>query len=125
MRTLALDATGDIEIPARWMVGAEAYAQRLRSRFQFFKGEWFLDQRKGAAWLDTVLGHDPNKRVIRAVITEIIMKTPETESIKSFDIDYNGTTRQATVSNLQVIWGGRVLNFQSEQFIMRLGAIGS
>lgn len=50
----------------------EEVAQRLTVRFNFFLGEWFLDQTEGTPWFQRVLVKAPSDRVIRLVLSSVI-----------------------------------------------------
>lgn len=69
-------------------LGAEV-AQRITVRFNFFLGEWFLDATEGTPWFQRVLVKAPSDRVIRTVLTQIIVNTEGVANIVSlaYDID--------------------------------------
>lgn len=124
MKTFALTADDELEIPIRIIDGIEAYTQRLRNRLRIVRGEWFLDQRVGVPLLEQILGMSFDMRVaaIRSLLRDIINQTPETEAVLDMDLDFDPDTRIAYVKNLHVKWGGVVRNFQSEVFIVQIGA---
>jgi hypothetical protein len=63
--------------------------QRLFVRFQFFKGEWFLDLDAGTAYYQLILVKGPSDRVIRAVFNNVIARTEGVRAITRFSYSIN------------------------------------
>ena len=68
-------------------------AQRLRVRFRFFLGDWFLDQREGIPWFQAVLVKNPSGGTIRAIFTKVITETPGVLALDSLDFIMDAGTR--------------------------------
>lgn len=69
-------ATNDVEIPLRIIRGAEAIAQRVRVRFRFFLGEWFLDRRLGVPYYREILKKNPDPILIASILRTVLTSTP-------------------------------------------------
>lgn len=63
---------------------SDEVAQRLFVRFEFFKGEWFLDILQGTPWFGTVLSKNPGDKIIRTVLGNVIRTTEGVESLTRF-----------------------------------------
>jgi len=72
-------------------------AQRLYVRFQFFKGEWFLDEEEGFPWFERILRKRPDDRVIRAIFREVIEGTEGVTKLTYFVYSINSATRRMEV----------------------------
>jgi hypothetical protein len=120
--TIAIDpASDDIALPVKLVRGNDAYVQRLRHRFRFFLGEWFLDLRLGAPYYDRVLVKNPDERVVRAVLTQIIQTTPGTLRIEKMRYAFDDRARTLTLDELEIRTSdGDLLKLDSEDFIIRL-----
>ena len=61
-------------------------AYKLRARFLFFKGEWFLDLREGIPYYQFVMVKNPDLGVIRRLFTRVILSvSPVIESVTRID----------------------------------------
>jgi hypothetical protein len=115
---LMLDpSTGDLALSGGTLVwGAtlpEEVAQRLRSRFRFFKGEWFLDRREGFPWYQRILGQRPSNRAIRTLFTRVIVGTPGIASLLTLDFSRDNER------NLSLVFTARLTDgstFDSSNF---------
>lgn len=95
---LALDvATGDLAIPVKLLKGADAIAQRIRTRFRFVKGEWFLDKRLGVPYFDYILIKNPDPVLVSAIFRRVLMTTPGVKQVKRFTATLDKATRTLTV----------------------------
>lgn len=98
---LKLDTNGDLELGADDLVLVEdldAIAQHLAIRFQFFRGDWFLDTRAGIPYYEQILRKAPDLNVVRSLFREVVLTTPGVLSINSFALDYELSTRTLSVS---------------------------
>lgn len=94
---IALDeATGDIKIPITIIRGADAVVQRLRVRFRFFLGEWFLDTRLGVPYFDSILVKNPDKILITSIFRRVIRTTPGVKRVDSLTASLDRPTRTLT-----------------------------
>lgn len=91
---LTLDATGNLV----FVTGADAVAQRVRSRLQFFRGEWFLDTRQGVPYFEDILVKNPRRELVVSLLREAILETPGVASITTFSLSIDNATRSASVT---------------------------
>lgn len=100
MRTLALDATGDLMLSGGRPVlvsGADAVAQRLRTRLGLFQGEWLLDRQVGFPWR-RILGEKGVDRLAEVLLRAAISLCPGVRSITAFAFTFNRVSRRASVT---------------------------
>ena len=97
--------------------GAEAIAQHVRIRTQFWLDEWFLNRREGLPFQSIIFAKGITAAVIQNLMTEAILETPGVETVKDFSVDINAKKRTVSVSFLAVTDTGAVLDF-SEPFIL-------
>lgn len=83
----------------------ECVAQAVKTRFELWRGQWFLDLTEGTPYVQSVLGKQRSDVYILA-IRERIQDTPGVMSILSFDTNYDGTSRRVTfTSSIDTIYG--------------------
>ena len=101
MADLKLDANGDLEIGTDGdliiVSGVDAIRQHLTIRFQFFRGEWFLDTRLGIPYYEEVLRKAPDLNVVESLLREVIQTTPGVLAINEFALDYDAVTRSLSL----------------------------
>jgi len=120
--TLALDpATGDLAIPVTFLRGVEALAQRLRCRYKFFLGEWFLDTRQGIPYFRDILVKNPDQSLVQSIFRKATLTTPGVLAIRRFGASLvdQDRVRQLTIDPLEiVVTGNRIFRAQPEEFII-------
>jgi len=117
MSTFQLDTSGDLEIPLALLTDlVEETAQRLRTKFKFFLGEWHLDPRVGFPLLQRVLKKNPSVGEIRAYVQETLIGDPAVEFVNTIEIDFDTQLRKMTISFECELNDGSVLTF--EDFIL-------
>lgn len=87
---------GDVAIEGGKLVlntGAAYVRQKLLSRFRFFLGEWFLDERQGVPYYRDVFIKDPDVEVIRYLFLRVLESVPEVIGVSRFDVVYDKTAR--------------------------------
>lgn len=89
---------------------ADQVAQRLYVRFEFFRGEWFLDLRLGLPYFDQILIKGQDDQVMRSFFSQTISQDPGVASIKSLSIDTERGTRVATVTFVAQLIDGSSLD---------------
>lgn len=97
MRYRREDSNGDYTFgqgDGAWLNDSpEAVAQAIKTRFELWYGQWFLDSQEGTPWAQSVLGrHDPGLRDM--AIRQRILETPGVTAISAFDTTFNSTTRR-------------------------------
>lgn len=88
---------------------ADEVAQTLHARFEWWRGEWFLDEAQGTPWLDGVLGKESDEQAIRSVFTRIVTSTPGVASCDDLTVTIDAQTRLADVSFTARLRDGTVL----------------
>lgn len=80
VRDFALDENGEMIIQNgdfAVVAGAEAVPQGIRCRLKMLLGENWLDQTKGTDWLGQILIKNPNANVVRELLREQCVDTPD------------------------------------------------
>lgn len=97
--------------------------QKVASRFKFFIGEWFLDQRKGIPYYRDVFVKNPKVALIRSLFLRILRTTPGVTSVPDFSVRYDFSTRQLFFDFQAVVDGSAQLVVrQSDQDFVLLVA---
>ena len=120
------EATWDMKVPPNIIRGAAAIAQRLRVRLQFFKREWFLDQRQGMPYYEAVLIKNPDLTLVQSIFRRAILRTPGVLAIAKFRTNFDRPNRTFTLNPLEiVITGGVVFRAQPNEFIIQVPRVGA
>lgn len=94
---LRLNNEGDLLIEddeLKLIDGDDAIVQHLTIRLRFFLGEWFLDERLGVPYFDSVLIKNPNLVLVRGILRQAILTTPGVEQLDSFQFTYDNAIRK-------------------------------
>jgi len=90
---------------ANFASGSESAAQRLRCRLKLIRGEFRLDQDAGVPWwqladsaVRPIMGVPRDPSYVEATIKATILGTDGIESIVSFTMSFNGSTRRQSIS---------------------------
>jgi len=100
MSSFQLDDLGEILVTNNSLTlttGVEAIRQHIKTRFQLFLGEWFLDTDLGVPWFRDILIKKPSFVVVQEILKNTILETPGVLEITKFGFAYNSTTREATL----------------------------
>jgi hypothetical protein len=101
MSDLKLDpVTHDLDISSggiELVSGVDAIVQRLRIRYQFFLGEWFLDTREGIPYFEKILVKNPNRSEVIAILRQVAETTPGIAEVDRFDADFDTVNRELAV----------------------------
>lgn len=115
----ALDpVTGDLRFPPVIIFGGEAVAQRVRVRFKWFLGEWFLDQRLGVPYFQDILIKNPDPILISFIFKKVLTTTPGVASVSTFNATLDAATRTLTVSFEATLDSGGLLTAAAVPFII-------
>lgn len=99
----AITLSGRVTIPS--LSTARSVSPSSKTRFELWRGQWFLDLTEGTPYVQSVLGKQRSDVYITA-IRERIQDTPGVLSILSFDTNYDGTSRRVTfTSSIDTIYG--------------------
>lgn len=71
--------------------------QRIRVRFQFFKGEWFLNTDAGTPWFQHILTKGVPDQTIRSVLSQVL-SVEGVREILSLTWEINPRTRKMSVN---------------------------
>lgn len=80
---LYLDESGDAVLLTSL---ADEVATRLATRFNFFRGEWFLDQRLGTPYFESILVKGPRDSILRSVLSQVITGCSGVATLDSLDL---------------------------------------
>src|SRR5687767_14640953 len=113
---IKIDSAGDLVIEDGDLVlvdGIEAIAQHIRIRLRFFRGEWFIDQRLGIPFYQSILVKNPNLDIVRAILREAIIETPGVVSVPRLDVELDASSRTLKVTAGVIVEDGN-LDFTDE-----------
>lgn len=91
-----LDAEDDIKV-GDFVEDKEVVLLAVKSRLQFFKGEWFLNTDDGTPYFQDILVKPARLRLIEGILKRRILETPGITSLNSFNMDFVSSTRKLTV----------------------------
>ena len=89
-----------------WLINSpEAVAQAIKTRFELWYGQWFLDTTEGTPWIQSVLGKQ-RPEVYNLAIRQCILETAGVSSITAFDTTVNTSTRRVTfTATVETLYG--------------------
>lgn len=112
---------GDLDLSTGDLVlidGPESIAQHLRIRLRFFLGEWYLDQRVGIPYFQTIFLKGAKYDVIREIFRKAIVNTPGVIEVLNLELEYIDTERLLRVTfDARVVGADVPLSF-TEEFII-------
>lgn len=91
---LVFSANGDLII----ISNAEQVAQQIKCRLKFWLGEWFLDNRKGVPYLDSILIKNPAMQQIRSIFRAQITGIEGVSKLDNLTLDWDRKARVLTVN---------------------------
>lgn len=88
----------------------QATAIKLRNRFLFVKGEWWLDTRIGVPYYDFIWGiKNPDLQIIKSIFTSVCKSVPTVAKVLGIDLDFDRADRQLTSDFTVSTTGGATL----------------
>lgn len=89
-----------------WLVNSpEAVAQAVKTRFELWLGQWFLDTAAGTPWIQSVLGKQ-RPDTYSLAIRQRILETQSVSSISEFNTTVNSATRRVSfTATIETIYG--------------------
>lgn len=85
---------GDINDPTDY---ATMVSQRLRCRWLMWTGEWYLDQRKGTPWEQTIFRKGVTAERLRDVFRKVALGTPGVRAVVRVDVTLDRSARTARI----------------------------
>lgn len=101
MSDFALDANGDLEVvlgETRLCTSEEAVAQDWKLRMGMWRGEWFVDQRVGIDYPNSILVKNPRTELLRSIFRKVTIETAGIKDILSLDFELNSKARTLNVT---------------------------
>lgn len=97
-----------------WLINTpEAVAQAVKTRFELWYGQWFLDTTEGTPWIQTVLGKQ-RPETYNLAIRKRILNTQGVLSILSFNVLSNSETRRIRFSaEIDTLYGTTTLTSEA------------
>jgi hypothetical protein len=90
--------TGDVKLPVRIIRGPDAIVQRIKQKFGFFLGEWFLDQRLGLPYFEDILVKNPDIGQVTSIFRSTLVGTPGLGQVLSINVEVDKRTRTGSVN---------------------------
>lgn len=88
---------------------SEEVAQRLFVRFQFFKGEWFLNLDEGTPYYQLIMVKNPPDAIVRAVFGQVIEGCDGVEALRTLTYTVN-RQRHMTLKFTALLEDGSIFN---------------
>lgn len=85
---------GDLTV----LEGLDATAQRIKIKFLFFLGEWFLDTRVGIPYYENVFVKAPNQATINAIFRAVILGDEAVTDLNEYEFVTDAATRSADLT---------------------------
>ena len=98
---IKLNITGDVDVTngeLTLLEGVDSVRQHWQIRNKFFLGEYFLDQRLGVAYYQTILKKGASLDVVRHIFRRVAVDTPGIESVSLFTLELDRATRRLSIA---------------------------
>ncbi|EKY3223596.1 hypothetical protein ACVS9Z_000971 [Cronobacter dublinensis] len=97
-----------------WLVRSpEAVAQAVKTRFELWSGEWFLDTTQGTPWRQNVLGKQ-KPEIYQLAIQARILETPGVKALISFNSTVDTSTRRVSfIAEIDTVYGTTTLTAEA------------
>ena len=82
--------------------------QKIATRFRFYYGEWFLDQRQGLPYYGTVLTKNPDMALVRSLFLRVLRDTPGVLDVVTFNLVHDRVSRTVSFSFEALVDGGEI-----------------
>ena len=113
---LLLTADNDLAIidgSLKKVTGAEEIAQKIKQVLLASEGDWFLDLEQGLPFFQTIFLKATSVSAIESIYLDAIGSVPGVIDIVSFRLDYDPSTREASIT-FKVNTSDGVLDFNLE-----------
>ena len=91
-----LNNDGDITVND-FVLDKDVILLAIKSRLQFFKGEWFLNTDDGTPYFQDIFVKPARLPLIEGIIKRRIIETPGIVSLNSFNLNFDDVLRELTV----------------------------
>lgn len=101
MKSRALNSDNDliVENDSLKVIDESAQVvQHVRTRLLFYLEEWFLDLNAGTPWMQQVFIKPVNLANVESIIKQRILQTPEVDSLNTFSMNFDSSSRGLSVS---------------------------
>ncbi|MBV8875247.1 hypothetical protein POH93_26195 [Phytobacter diazotrophicus] len=97
-----------------WLINSpEAVAQAIKTRFELWYGQWFLDTTEGTPWIQSVLGKQ-RPELYNLAIRQRILETKGVKSITEFNTAVNTSSRRVTfTATVETFYGMTTLTSEA------------
>jgi hypothetical protein len=112
MLTMGLNSEGDLDFvggKCTMLRDADAVRQKLKQRFQFFQGEWFLDLAIGMPYYQSILVKNPDVPLLRQIFSNAITKCRGVSRLDALDLTWDKNTREITIAFSAALESGEIL----------------
>lgn len=72
--------------------------QQVRSNLLYYRAEWFLNRNNGVPYFQDVFVKPANLNLLESELKSTILNTPGVDSLISFSLDFDTSTRKVSVS---------------------------
>lgn len=128
MSSLAQDSQGDLALATRNAAKgltvvrdpATCAAQKLTNRLLLLLGEWFLDTRLGLPFLQAIAVKNPDLRVVKQIIQQVILGVPGIVAIQQLDVALGPDRRALVTLRAQCDDGAIITGGEGNAFIVKL-----
>jgi hypothetical protein len=121
--TNPVDHDLDLQLGQAYLIDAtDALAQRLRIRFRFFLGEWFLNQNEGIPYFRDVFVKNPSRALLTSLFRDVVLNTPGIASVQSFELEMDASARSLSVRFDALTSTGELFSADFGDFIVEVSA---
>ncbi len=92
-------ASGDLDLTQglRQTPDFETFVrQKLSETIAFFKGEWFLDLKKGIPYFEYIYGHALDRNLVTSIYRKAAALTPGVGAVDGVFLEFDSTSRLLT-----------------------------
>jgi len=103
---------GDLTITdhtATLVSGAAETAQRLRAKFQLYRGEWFISPAEGTPYREVFWPKDVTHTVKVGVLRRMLLSDPDVATVQTLEFTVDALTREGTITFEVLTKSGQVL----------------
>lgn len=100
-------STGDLQV----VEGRDETAQRLRIVFNTNKGEWFLDDRVGMPYTQSIFVKNPQMDLVRSIYRQMALKDDGVDRVDEVVLEFDSPTRTLTVALVAADENGDTIEF--------------